>query len=106
MVRQCQIHRLPLFVDLCFVIHKLIIDIDEDGHPYYKNDETRQKLKENLGFTFIRINSDFDPVASFDLDVEIAKTYDYINESSVILAVNLAEKSLKEKFAKKILNYI
>ena len=106
MVRQCQIHRLPLFVDLCFVIHKLIIDIDEDGHPYYKNDETRQKLKENLGFTFIRINSDFDPVASFDLDVEIAKTYDYINESSVILAVNLAEKPLKEKFAKKILNYI
>ena len=105
MVRQYQIPRLPCLVDLCFVIHKLIIEIDEDGHPYYKNDETRQKLKENLGFTFIRINPDSDPDASFDLDVEIAKIYNYINESSVKLAVNLAEKSLKEKFAKKLLNY-
>ena len=101
MVRQYQISRLPCLVDLCFVIHKLIIEIDEDGHPYYKNDETRQKLKENLGFTFIRINPDSDPDASFDLDVEIAKIYNYINESSVKLAVNLAEKSLKEKFPKK-----
>ena len=106
MVRQYQFPRLPCLVDLCFVIHKLIIEIDEDGHPYYKNDETRQKLKENLGFTFIRINPDSDPDASFDLDVEIAKIYNYINESSVKLAVNLAEKSLKEKFAKKLLNYI
>ena len=101
MVGQYQIPRLPCRVDLWFVTHKLIIEIDEDGHPYYKNDETRQKLKENLGFTFIRINPDSDPDASFDLDVEIAKIYNYINESSVKLAVNLAEKSLKEKFPKK-----
>ena len=25
-------------VDLCFVAHKLVIEIDEDGHPYYEND--------------------------------------------------------------------
>ena len=53
-----------------------------------------------LGFSY----SDRD--AGFDLDVEIAKIYNYINESSVKLAVHLAEKSLKEKFAKKLLNYI
>ena len=46
---------LPYRVDLCFVCHKLVIEIDEDGHFYYKNDETRQKLIENLGFTFIKL---------------------------------------------------
>ena len=78
-----------------------MIEIDEDGHSQYKKDKTRQKLIENLGFTFIRVNLDSDPDESFDLDVEIAKIYNYINESSVKLAVNLAEKSLKEKFPKK-----
>ena len=46
---------------------------DEDGHPYYENDQIRQELIENLGYTFIRINPDFDLDAGFDLDVEIAK---------------------------------
>ena len=55
---------------------------------------------ENLGFTFIRINPD---VESFDLDVEIARIYNYINESSVRWwVVNSAEKSLKETFAKEL----
>ena len=70
----------------------MIIKIDEDGYSY-KKDGTRQKLIENLGFTFIRINRDSDPGTSFDLDVEIAKIYNYINELSVKLAVDLAEKS-------------
>ena len=52
MVRQYQILGLPYLVDLCFVTHKLVIEIDKDGHFQYKNDETRQKLIENLGFTF------------------------------------------------------
>ena len=55
----------------------------------------------NLGFTFIWINPD---VENFDLDVAIAKMYNYFNESSVRLAVNLAEKSLKEKFAIELLS--
>ena len=50
-------------------------EIDEDGHPYYENDEMRLKLTENLGFTFIRTNPDPHPHASFNLDVEIAKIY-------------------------------
>ena len=94
-VIQYKIPGLPYRVDLCFIAHKLIVEIDEDGHPYYKHDE-------NLGFTFIRINPD--PNAGFDPDVEIAKIYNYINESPVKLAVNLAEKSFKEKFAKELLS--
>ena len=92
MVRQYQVLKLPFRVDLCFVDHKLVIEIDEDGHLYYENDETRQRLIENLGFTFIRNNPDPDPDASFDLDSEIAKIYNCINGSSV----KLAEKSLIE----------
>ena len=57
---------------------------------------------ENLGFTFIRINPDAE---NFDVDVEIAKIYNYINKSSVRLAVNLAKISLKENFATEFLSY-
>ena len=60
MVRQYQIPGLPYRVYLCFVAHKLLTEIDEDGHPYYENDEIRQNLKENIDFTFIRINPDPD----------------------------------------------
>ena len=35
---------------------------------------------ENLGFTFVRINPD---VENFDLDVETARIYNQIKESSV-----------------------
>ena len=83
MVRQYQVLGLPYMADLCFVDHKLGIEIDEDGHAYFENDETRQNLIENHGFTFIRINPDPDRDAGFDLDVEIAKIYNYINESSL-----------------------
>ena len=76
----------------------MIIETDEESHPYYENDEIRRKLMENLGFPFININPD--SYAGFDLDVEIAKTYNYINKSRLKLAVNSAEKSLKEKFVK------
>ena len=37
-----------------------------------KKHQTRQKLIENIGFIFVRINSD---VESFDPDVEIARIY-------------------------------
>ena len=106
MVRQYQIPELLFRVDLGFVAHKLLMKIDEDSHSNYENDEIRQKLIENFGFTFIRINPDPDPDAGFDPDVEIAKIYIYINESSLELAVTSAEKSLKEKFTKELLSYI
>ena len=50
-----------------------MIEIDKDGYLYYENDETKQTLIENYGFTFSRTNHDLDPDAGFDLDVEIAK---------------------------------
>ena len=56
----------------------------------------------DYGFTFIRINHDPGPDYGFDLKVEIAKIYNYINESSVKLAVNSVAKSSKEKFTKKL----
>ena len=35
MVRQCKIDGLPYEVDLCFIVHKLVIEVDEDGHVFY-----------------------------------------------------------------------
>ena len=98
MVRQYQVPGLLYRVDLHFLVHKLVREFDEDGIPYYNNDEIRQKLIEDHGFTFIRINPDPNPSVGFDLDVEITKIYNYINESSVKLAVNSAEKSLQKYY--------
>ena len=96
MIRQYKTDGLPYDVDLCFPVHKLIVEVDEDGHVYYDEEDhqIRQKLKEKLGFTITRINPD---VQNFDLDVAIARICNYIKESSVKLnlaqnlAVNLAE---------------
>ena len=60
----------------------------------------------NHSFTFIKINSDPYSDAGFDLHVEIAKIYNCINESSLKLSVESAEKSLKEKCAKELLSYM
>ena len=98
MVRQYQVSGLLYRVDLRFVAHKLVREFDEDSIPYYNNDEIRQKLIEDHGFTFIRINPNPNPSVGFDIDVEIAKIYNYINESSVKLAVNSAEKSLQKYY--------
>ena len=98
MVRQYQVSGLPYRVDLRLVAHKLVREFDEDGIPYYNNNEIRQKLIEDHGFTFIRINPDPNPSEGFDLVVEIAKIYNYINESSVKLAVNSVEKSLQKYY--------
>ena len=106
MVRQYQVPGLLYRVDLHFLVHKLVREFDEDGIPYYNNDEIRQKLIEDHGFNFIRIKPEPDPDAGFDVDVEISKIYNYINESSVELVVNSAEKSLKEMFTKELFSYI
>ena len=102
MARQCKLDGLFFEVDLCFLVHKLVEENDEDGH-YEEKDQIRQMLIENPGFIVIRINRD---VKKSDLDVEIARIYNYIKESSVELVVNSTEKSLKERFAKESLSYL
>ena len=90
---------------LICVLLLVVVEVDQDGHVYYNEEQhqIRQKLIENLDFTFIRINPDAE---NFDLDVEIAKIYNYINESPVRLAVKLVEKYLKERFAKELLSFM
>ena len=88
-----------------FHVHRLVAEIDEDGHIHCDEEkfQIRQKLIENYCFSFIRINLD---VKNFDLDVEIARIYNCINKFSVRLAVKSAEESLKEKFAKELLSFV
>ena len=38
MARQYKTDGLPYGVDLCFVNRKLVIEVDEDGPPYYHED--------------------------------------------------------------------
>ena len=67
------------------------------GKNIDKKRQTRQKVIKNIGLTFIRINPD---IGSVDLDVDIARINNYIKESSVRLAVNLAKKTSKTHFTK------
>ena len=104
-VRQYKIDGLPYEVDMCFIVQKLVIEVDEDDHVHYDEGkhQIRQNLIENHGFTFIIINPD---IENLNLDVEIVKIYNSINELSVRLAVDSTEKSLKEKFEKELLSYM
>ena len=103
--RQYKIDGLSFEVDLRSLVHKLVVEIDEDVHVYYDEEkhQIRQKLIENLVFSFVRINSD---MKNFELDVGIAKIYNYIQELFLKLALDSAEKSLKESFPKELLSYV
>ena len=94
MRRQYEIDGLPYDVDLCFNVYKLAVEIYEDANVYYDEEthQIRQKLIENLDFTFVRIHL---VVEILDLDVKVEKIYNQIKESSVKLAINSAEKLLK-----------
>ena len=94
MRRQYEIDGLPYDVDLFFNVYKLAVEIYEDANVYYDEEthQIRQKLIENLDFTFVRIHL---VVEILDLDVKVEKIYNQIKESSVKLAINSAEKLLK-----------
>ena len=102
MPRQCKLDGLFFEVDLCFLVHKLVEENDEDGH-HEEKDQIRQMLIENPGFIVIRINRD---VKKSDLDVEIARIYNYIKESSVELVVNSTRKVFKRKVCKRIIELL
>ena len=87
MARQYKTEGLSFEVDLCFLVHRIVVEIDEDGHLLY-DEKKSNKIKENLGFIFINFNID---VEDFDLDVEISRIYNYIKKSSVKLAINVAD---------------
>ena len=82
----------------CFVFFWSQID--------HKTDDSRQKLIENYGSTFVRINPDPNSDAGFDLDFEIAEIYNYIHESSQINACNskLCEKEAANLVIDKIID--
>ena len=39
MARHYKIDRLLFVVDLCFIVHELIIEVDEDRHVYYDKEK-------------------------------------------------------------------
>ena len=51
MVRQYKINGLLFDVYLCFIVHKVVLEVDEDGCIYYNKEkhQKRQKLIDNLG---------------------------------------------------------
>ena len=57
MVREYKINVLRFQVDLCFIVHILIIEVDEDGHNYYDEErhQIRQKLIENSGLLLLEL---------------------------------------------------
>ena len=72
MRRQYEIDGLPFDVDLYFNVYKLAVEIYEDANVYYDEEthQIRQKLIENLDFTFVRIHL---VVEILDLDVKSKK---------------------------------
>ena len=55
---------------------------------FYMMKKKSNKMIENVGFIFIKINID---VEDFDLDVEITRIYSYIIKWSVKLTINSAD---------------
>ena len=73
------------FIDLFFPVHKLRIEIDENGHldrSEIKEQKREQTIKKS-GINIIRINSDTE---NFDIDDEIGEIQDFIDESGKKLA--------------------
>ena len=69
------------FIYLSFPVHKLGLEVDENGHMDRSEaqDKERQKAIKKTGITIIEINSDKE---NFDIFVEIGKIQNYIVEST------------------------
>ena len=83
------------FIDLFFPVHKLGIEIDENGHldrSEIKEQKREQTIKK-AGINIIRINPDKE---NFDIDDEIGEIQDFIYESGKKLAEESTKKSLIE----------
>ena len=83
------------FIDLFFLVHKLGIEIDENGHlgrSEIKEQKREQTIKK-AGINIIRINPDKE---NFDIDDEIGEIQYFIYESGKKLAEKSTKKSLIE----------
>ena len=101
-----QYKALGYFIDLAFPVHKLDLEVDENGHmDRSKADEKkRQKaIEKETGFT---INPDKE---NFDIFVEIGRIQNYIVESTKKLTKESTKKSIiddVEKLSKAGSNFI
>ena len=82
-------------IDFQFSEHKLAIEVDEKGHTNRdekREDEREEKIREELGYKFIRINLD----AENYIFLEIGKLKGYIAQSNK----DTEMKEIKEKLEK------
>ena len=94
-----------IFIDPVFPVHKLGIEIDENGHMdrcEIKERERQEILKKETGFKFTNINPDNE---NFDIFDEIGKIQSFISMSNKRLIEQSTKKSLisdAEKLTKMI----
>ena len=69
------------FIDLVFPVHKLAIEIDENGHldRFKIKEQNREQTKKEAGFEIIRIYPDKE---DFDVFDEIGEIQSFIVEST------------------------
>ena len=70
------------FIDLVFPVHKLGIEIDENGHTdrcKIEEQKRQEIIKEETGFKIIRTNPDKE---NFDILDEIGKMQVFISDSN------------------------
>ena len=82
------------FIDLIFPVHKLGIEVDENGHMdrcEIKERERQKIIKKEAGFKIIRINPDKE---DFDIFDESFKIQSFISKSSKRLIEQSTKKSL------------
>ena len=84
--------------DMYFSKHKLVVEIDEQGHigrSQNKENERQIRIEKCLNCKFHRINLDAE---NFDIFVEVSKIQNYITKSN--------EQKMKSKFARELLSYM
>ena len=83
------------FIDFLFPVHKLGIEIDENGHiDRCKIKEVeRERTIKKAGITLIGINPD---KKDFDIDDEISEIQDFIYESGIKLGEQLEKNKIIE----------
>ena len=92
--RQEQYKILGYFIDLAFPVHKLGLEVDENGHMDRSEAEEKERQKateKETGFTIIGINQGKE---NFDIFVEIGKMKNYIVESTKKVTKESTKKSI------------